>query len=76
MTDKIGSAEWWRSLRFGPNHLDLGDVRVTIGMQEEITDRIDELEAALHSIREKAWNEPCSYSLADRALKATEVKDD
>lgn len=47
MSDLVGSKEWWHELRHGPNHTGLGDVRVTIGMQEEITGHIEELEAAL-----------------------------
>ena len=40
---KPGTEEWFRNLRFDQKtHLGLGDVRLTIGMQEEISQYIDE----------------------------------
>lgn len=48
MSEKPGSTEWWKQLRFSPSmHLGLGDVRVTIAMQEDVTARTDALEKAL-----------------------------
>lgn len=45
MNDLAGSQKWWERLRHNKVfHIGLGDVRVTIGMQEEVTDRIEELE--------------------------------
>lgn len=51
----------FEKLRHDPDfHLGLGDVRLTIGMQEEIEARIKELEAELFAWGKCAYNCPAS----------------
>ena len=46
--------EWFRKLRFDKNHhLGLGDIRLTIGQQEEILSRIKAIEEERDRLREK-----------------------
>ncbi len=48
-----GTAEWFHDLRNNPEyHLGCGDVRLTMGMQEEIADCVAELEAKIEEQEE------------------------
>ena len=48
----------WNGLRFNQDyHLGLGDIRLTIGMQDELLDEVTQLEAENERLREaiEAW---------------------
>jgi len=74
MTDKIQNKLRKAAVGMGTRKLEDYFFQITCAEAIEAAHRIEELEAALSSIREKAWNEPCSYNLADKALKATEAE--
>ena len=47
----------WNGLRFNQDyHLGLGDIRLTIGMQDELLDEVTQLEAALTVIRDVSYD--------------------